>query len=445
MINFSGIASGIDSQAIIDQLISVERAPITALKQRKTDANTRLSTLGNLITRLKSLKTNAQGLDTTVELQALSAKSTNAERVGVTASGLATAGRYDVFVNNLATAHTSQSKGFVSNTDGIAGDGSIQIAIGAGAPVNVNYTSADNLDDIASRINTNVTGVTARVLHDGTDYHLTITGNESGAANQLSFVEAGDTLDFVERTAATDANILLNGVSINRPNNEFKDIVTGVTFTAIAKTPVGESATQINITADLDGQKAKLKSLIDEYNAAAEIVNNQVKFTGEKKGENTFFGDSTFRALQGRMSATMTRQFAHGANDTSATQIGIKFDPNGKLKLDEKVFESIAKSDPTAIAAVFTGANGLAAGIAAMVDEFTRIGSNTFDPDPSRQAGYLVTKQKSINTAIRSFDDQIARVELRATSIGESLQRQFLALEQISSRMQAQSNYLRGL
>jgi len=445
MISFSGISSGIDTQAIVDQLIAVERAPITTLNQRKTAANTRLSTLGHLITRLKALKTNAQGLDTPVEVQALSAKSGNTDRVGVTASSLATAASFDVLVNNLATAHTSQSKGFVSNTAGIAGDGSVQITIGAGAPVTVNYTSADNLDAIASRINTNVTGVIARVLHDGTDYHLTISGKETGSAKQIAFVEGGTTLDLIERTAAVDASITLNGVTITRSTNEFSDVVAGVTFTAVAKTPVGESATKVDVTADLEGQKAKLKALIEDYNGAAEIVNSQVTYNGTKKGENSFFGDSTFRSLQGRLSAAITRQFSHGAGNVSPVQLGIKFDTGGKLKLDEKVFDAIAKSDPTAVTAVFTGANGLAAGLVALVDEFTRVGSTQYNPDPSKQTGHLVSKQQSINGSIRGFDDQIVRVERRATSIGESLQRQFLALEQITSRMQAQSNYLRSL
>ncbi len=60
----SGIASGLDTNSIVNSLIASESGPLNHLKQRQTDYNVQISTLGTLVTQLQALQTAASTLAT---------------------------------------------------------------------------------------------------------------------------------------------------------------------------------------------------------------------------------------------------------------------------------------------------------------------------------------------------------------------------------------------
>src|SRR4051812_42764743 len=71
VINFGGLASGIDTNSIVDQLMSIERQPETRLQtqqsqtqQKKTDLGTLQTTLQNLQFSVEDLKSPTLWLDT---------------------------------------------------------------------------------------------------------------------------------------------------------------------------------------------------------------------------------------------------------------------------------------------------------------------------------------------------------------------------------------------
>ena len=49
-----GLASGLDTNSIIDQLVSIESTPLSLLRKRQTGIRTQISTLGDLASRLAS-------------------------------------------------------------------------------------------------------------------------------------------------------------------------------------------------------------------------------------------------------------------------------------------------------------------------------------------------------------------------------------------------------
>src|ERR1700690_2216318 len=60
----SGIASGLDTNTIVNSLIQADSGPLNDLKQRQSDYNVQISTLGTLVTQLQALQTAATGLST---------------------------------------------------------------------------------------------------------------------------------------------------------------------------------------------------------------------------------------------------------------------------------------------------------------------------------------------------------------------------------------------
>src|SRR3954466_5319821 len=60
--NISGLASGIDTSTIVDQLMQIERQPQTRLKSQVSLSAARKTVLSDIQTRLKNLQLAAQDL-----------------------------------------------------------------------------------------------------------------------------------------------------------------------------------------------------------------------------------------------------------------------------------------------------------------------------------------------------------------------------------------------
>ncbi|MDC1043628.1 flagellar cap protein FliD N-terminal domain-containing protein, partial [bacterium] len=61
-ISFSGLGSGLDTNAIVSQLMAVERIPINALQGRKGTEQRRLDLVGQLGDLVKTLQEKAEDL-----------------------------------------------------------------------------------------------------------------------------------------------------------------------------------------------------------------------------------------------------------------------------------------------------------------------------------------------------------------------------------------------
>ena len=62
-ISFGGLASGLDTRAIIDALVQVERIPMLRLEQRKRALQSQDSLFANLSTKLEALDKIAESLE----------------------------------------------------------------------------------------------------------------------------------------------------------------------------------------------------------------------------------------------------------------------------------------------------------------------------------------------------------------------------------------------
>src|SRR5512140_2655712 len=101
-VTFGGIVSGIDTNTLIDKLVSIEKSPETAIKQRQSDATARSGVISTLVSRLQSLSSLAEGMGTAAGLKSLAASSSDTSRVQIAASGAASIGSHSVSVTQLA-------------------------------------------------------------------------------------------------------------------------------------------------------------------------------------------------------------------------------------------------------------------------------------------------------------------------------------------------------
>lgn len=128
----------------------------------------------------------------------------------------------------------------------------------------ITYAATDTLEDIAANITTNVTGVTATVVDDGTGARLEISG-----ASAFSMAETG------AGSALTDLGVNNARRVIERDSNTVSDLFDGVTLSLFH----AEQGTtiQIDIEQDLTQVKNQVVDFVDSYNELRIFINDQRK------------------------------------------------------------------------------------------------------------------------------------------------------------------------
>src|SRR5689334_9987315 len=104
-LQLSGLASGLDTQSIIDQLMAVERQPRTRIEMRQATEQARRDGLNQVQTQLKTLSDAASALrsiGTWADTQ--TATSNDTSKLDVTRTGGAGPGGYDVTITRLASS-----------------------------------------------------------------------------------------------------------------------------------------------------------------------------------------------------------------------------------------------------------------------------------------------------------------------------------------------------
>src|SRR4051812_31590337 len=99
--SISGIASGLDTASIVDQLMQLEAMPQTALKQRVSTGQSLVPTLQTLNTKAALVGSKAGSLAAATAWKAVAASSSNSA-VSVSAASTASPTRFTVTVTSVA-------------------------------------------------------------------------------------------------------------------------------------------------------------------------------------------------------------------------------------------------------------------------------------------------------------------------------------------------------
>ncbi len=435
-ITFSGLASGIDTGSIIEQLVELEKRPATLLEGRKQDAERHKAIVTDISSELKAIKEVMAGLETGDDIQSFAATTSSEDTIEVTSSGAAFPGTYSMTVDQLAQGQTSVSNQFVTSA-GPGAAGTIDITVGTEAAVNVAYSDTDSLYDIASLINDSDADVNASVLYDGVNgYQLMVSSKDTGADSAVSFVETGAALGLDQpaniMVAAQDSIVTMNGISVQRSTNTMSDVLSGVTLD-LKRVTGTDPATVVKVERDVEGVREKVQGFVDGYNKLTDLLNRQLEYSGAQKGSDTLFGDGTLQGLQRRLGEIVTRAYSHDGGEVSLGGLGVELDNRGKLTIDSTKFDEAMASDAEAIESLFAGegAGALAQAFSDLSDTYTRSGDGIFEG-----------KNDGIDDRIRGYDDQIERIENRAASLGDRLRRQFSAMEEATIALQTQQSFL---
>lgn len=184
-ISFSGLASGLDTNSIVSQLVNLEMLPIQRFQAQQQQLNTQRTAYGQLKSQLQNLNATMSGFSLSGAFQGTKANSSDTSIATITAEGSAPAGIFDLKVTQLASTHKVASKAYNDATTDLGLSGEFDIN-----GTTIELESTDSLTELAAKINSADAGVTASILNGGAGKtYLTLTSKESGEEGEIAFAE----------------------------------------------------------------------------------------------------------------------------------------------------------------------------------------------------------------------------------------------------------------
>jgi flagellar hook-associated protein 2 len=317
---------------------------------RRDDA--RLSSLGKMALALDSFRSSAGSLSVAgLDMAA----SSSAKGVDAKLSGAgAVAGVHTVEVKQLAQAQQLTSKALPARDTALGTGSATVIKVDSGSSSTTVKIDAGNntLDGIAKAMRD--AGLDAQVVQDGKGFALSLTG-KSGAANAMRINVSGDPVlqgllsygpginsAMTQKTAAQDAQLLVDGKTVTASTNKVDTAIAGVSLTLTA---TGKS--DVKVARDPSAIAANVKNLVGAFNT----LNSQLGAlrTGDAASDTAL-----------NQVVTQMGQVLDGADPKALAEIGISR-KNGGLALDETKLKAAIAADPERVMGVFAkSGNGLA-------------------------------------------------------------------------------------
>ncbi|MEQ8764005.1 MAG: flagellar filament capping protein FliD [Planctomycetota bacterium] len=438
-ISFGGLASGLDSQAIIQTLVNLERRPITLLQQQKTNFNRQIDLFGTFETRLNSLQTSLENLRDEDSFKKFNASTERAAVVTASASGNALGGVYDVSVKQLAQQTRLSSQGYADLETTTVGSGTFQITVGDTTTDITLDSGEDTLNDLKDAINSSDAEVRAEIVNVGGSepYKLVISANESGLDNAVTLDASGlsggtQALSFTEIQSAQDAIFDLNGITdLQRSSNTLTDVIEGVTLNLFSVSEGNETdgytATTVTISLDRDAMAESARGFVNAYNDVARFFRDQGRFDADEATSAPLFGDFTLRSIQSSLRSRFSEVFENDGSFNSLASLGFKTKSDGFLEFDSADYKDALETDLGSVADLFQADGSIGDQLVDYLDTVT----DTAD-------GLIKSRRDNIRRRIGALDDRIASNERRIETYEASLTRQYASLETLVSSLQVQ-------
>lgn len=436
-----GLATGLDTNALVDQLMAVDRQQVTLLQTKKLKAQAQGTAYQDLNARLLNLKSRADALAKPDTFFSRAVTSSNNDVATATAGAGSGRGAYALTVTSLARgsiAAAGATKAAITDTVATTA-GTLSFRLGATGPVvSVNVDAATTLDQLARAINDKNAGVRASVINAGTSatpaWKLTLASTGTGAANNIAIVNDGTTLAVANTQAAADAAFAISGLgSFTRATNTFSDVLDGVTITLKA----GTGTTDLSVDVDKGQTQARVQALLDAYNDVVKAIDSQSAATVGSDGAlkaGAFTGDAAARQIRRALSSAIATSL--GGTLGTLAEVGVTTQKDGTLALDATRFQAALTDDAGAVRDLFAG-TGESGGVADLLSERATTATRS-------ATGIIAVRQDAITASMTDTQNDIDRANDRLDATERTLRARFASLELLISQLQQTGSALQS-
>ncbi len=450
LLNIGGLASGLDTNSIIDQLMAVERQPRTKLDTQASLITAKQSALADFQSRLRSVEAAAQDLrSVTLWSQAQSTSSSDPTRIAtaIVAGAGAGVGGYQVEVSQMANA-SQRTYAFTrpASAGTITIDGH-DTAVAAGATIG----------DVVSAINSDTR---ATVYAAATDSGTLVLSSRATGDTGTGFIALTDTTGaLAEQTAKAkqgrDALYSVDGVAGSSSSNDVSNAIAGVRLTLRGVTTVSGPIT-VTVGApsvDTDAVRTKLQAFVDVYNSTVDAIRARLDErsvpnpqTAADQQAGMLNGDTTLTGILSQMRqaiytpirglpAGMSSLADLGVSTGSASSTISRDALAGKLEIDDTKLSDALANNASAVRDLLAGPSNAGGWTRA----FERIVHNadTTGGTLDAQITGADSELKRLQQAMADMDDRLALKET-------TLRAQFTAMETALQQSKTQGDWLSG-
>jgi flagellar hook-associated protein 2 len=445
-ISFGGLASGLDTNTMIDQLMAVEAQPQTRLARQQKVVQARSDLMKDIGTRLRAVRTAL----TTLQSAATWANGqtiTNGDptKFSTLLTAGAAPGAYQVSVTQLARSEQRTYTYSPVSGNKTLSIGSWSLSISNGTPI----------DTVIANINAASGAPVTAVNVNG---QMVLTSKTSGAAGGFSVTGSASgnfTLDAAKTRTGLDATGTTDGIAWSSSTNTVTTAIAGATLN-LTQTTSSPVAVNVSVPAiDKDKVTKAVQGFIDSYNSALTFISAKLS---ERRVPNAASDSDALKGLvfsDSMLSSTLSQLRSGVANTLSGQpstmdtlgELGITTGATtgsgtinqnsvaGLLTLDTAKLTTALDTDSTSVKRLLAGdstTTGVSGRLATILDAASGTG------------GMIDGRVDAASRELSRMNSQQTSLQHRLDAKRASLTAMFAAMEKALSQNQSQSQWLQG-
>lgn len=242
--------------------------------------------------------------------------------------------------------------------------------------------------------------------------------------------------------AAQDASLKINGLPVTRPSNSISDVIDGVTLNLNTTTT---GAAQLDLSRETGTIKDNLKALVVAYNEFAE----NLKILGDRDSEveqygGALAGDSLLQSVQSQVRQLITRTSSTpGGTIQAARNVGLSFDRNGVLQLDEAKLDGALQNNFDEVVQMFSAGTNNKSVYSTMNGGLAGDAVRSLD-EMLRSTGVIDKQTASAQKQVSGYQKELERLQDQMDKLLSRYMNQFSVMESIVGSSNSLRTSLKG-
>ncbi|WP_158107570.1 flagellar filament capping protein FliD [Vibrio furnissii] len=436
--------SSLDPITMATQLATYD---VQSFQQRyqtqSTQYQSQLTALGKVETALRAFRTAITEMNSsTSSIVKNSATVSQEGYFSATADANALAGSYQVFVEQVATAH-QVSASMPANLDAttqVPTTGTMDFTIN-GTTMTLDLSTLDSdgdgvatMADLVSAINndSNNPGVNATLVRSNGQTYFMLSSTETGVANSVNVAVSGtgqtwfeDALtNLNEISAPQDAVIWLGaqgtGLQLTNSSNTFEGVINGVDLTVTKAQTSGEAPLSLAVGADQEGTKEQMNKIIEAYNSLMKTIDTYTSIGGEDAQRGVLASDPTIRSIESQLKTLVRGEF----EGMRLSDLGIEISRDGTMKIDADKFEDAQTTNTAALESFFNGDGNLLDSLDSLLDPYLQFSNGLFK-----------SRKDALQQNISRIEDKQTALERKYDMAYDRYLKQFTQMNQLITKM----------
>ncbi|WP_025028343.1 flagellar hook-associated protein 2 [Caldalkalibacillus mannanilyticus] len=485
-----GLASGMDINQLVQDLMRAERMPLDKLFQKKQWVDWQRDAYRDVNLSLSKFRDSMSNLRLQSTFIAYGVNSSHQANATATATANASPGTHQVVVHSLAEVAKLRSENEITNTGGspakaadrvlaAGGTETFTLTNGAGKTATITVTDEDTYSSLAKKINDAVDSdgksLGIRASFDNTTSRFFFSTKDMGSDQGIQF----ENTTFVQNqilgggstfsASGADGRITFDGIEIDNLKTN-STTVNGMNISLVRADPA--TTITLSVRSNTDAVFNSIKDFVTNYNNLIDelqgklneprfrdfppltdeqrraMSDREVELWDERAKSGLLRNDPILREVM----SSMRRSFSDpvsgipGGQMKHLSELGIttgNYLSGGKLVIDENKLRKALTEKPDEVMALFTKASDSAAekGISRRIYD----DANKMVDQLRKRAGLPGTTsadQSTLGKSIRQLNNQIFKFEDRLARVENRYWRQFGAMEKALNNANQQSMWM---